>query len=405
MYEDADSKAHEAPKGQITETTLQAVLAAKKRLPHLYSISKLLTSLKAIALYKQEFRKFHTEKGYAHRDTLLWLGHLTKALAKQDKPEATTEAQQTLQASVLEVLKTEKNSQMLSDSAVTFATIYRNAGLESEAKRLMKQLRSQAIFAHSNLKLDPKIKLESYTWVFLVSFESTITGRKELYSSMMADLFMEVFLYQMYQRSIVQKMFFTTVLSYASRLLAFLKEVEDDAGLEIADKSVLEYFATNLEVKNLSSHILREFLHIVLVNLNEGEAEISILRAGLDATSVYMGKRKFAEARELAEYVDFFQKFYGGYDTLPKIDMGLRLAIVLVRSKAKLMNDPELRASSVALSGSIMKQIIKRFRTGKLQIVDLPIEQLNTACGLLGETQDLESLEVSIVPFFPWPLC
>ncbi|CAD6445073.1 c42f2e4b-2fcf-4437-ac29-47625158b686 [Sclerotinia trifoliorum] len=394
MYEDADSKAREAPKGQITEMTLQAVLAAKKRLPHLYSISKLSTSTEAIALYKQELSKFHTEKGYAHRYTLLWLGHLTKALAAQDKPEATTEAQQTLQASVIEILKTEKNPQILSDSAATFATIYKNTGLESDAKRLMKQLRSQAVFAQSNLKIDPKIKLENHTWVFLVSFESTITGRKEFYSSMMADLFMEVFLHQMYQRSIAQKMFFTTVLSYASRLLAFLKDIEDDAGLEIADESVLEYFAANLEVKkNLDSHILREFLHIVLVNLNDGEAGISILQAGLDATSAYMGKSKFAEAQELAEYVDFFQKFYGGYDTLPKVEMGLRLALVLVGTKNKLKNDPQLLASSVALSRSIMKQIVKRFRSGKLQIVDLPIEQLNTACGLLGETQDLESLE------------
>ncbi|ESZ97797.1 hypothetical protein SBOR_1806 [Sclerotinia borealis F-4128] len=382
MYEDAESKAHEAPKGKITETTLTAVLAAKKRLPHLYSISKLYTSTKAITLYKQEFSRFQTEKGYAHRDTLLWLGHLTKALAKQDKAEAISEAQQTLQASILEVLKTEKNSQILSDSAVTFATLYKNAGLESEALRLIKQLRSQAVFAHSDLKFGPKIKLESYTWVFLIAFESTVTGRKELYSSIMADLFMEVFLYQMYQRSITQKMFFATVLSYASRLLTFLGDVEDDAGLEIADKS-----------KNLGSHILREFLHIVLVNLNEGEAEIYILRAGLDAISVYMSKGKFAEAQELAEYVDRFQKFYGGYDTLAKIDMGLRLALVLTGNKTKPISDAQLRASSVALSGSIIKQIIQRFRTGKLQIVDLPIEQLNSACALLGEIQDLEALE------------
>ncbi|THV44928.1 hypothetical protein BGAL_0555g00020 [Botrytis galanthina] len=394
LYEEADVKVHEAPKGQITDATLAAVLAAKKRLPHLYSVSKLSASTKAITLYKQEFNKFHTEKGYVYRDTLLWLGHLTKALAKQDKPEAILEAQQTLQASILEVLKAEKNSQILSDSAVKFATIYKDARLESEAVRLTKQLRSQAIFAQSNLKLDPKFKLESYTWVFLVAFESTVTGRKELYSSIMADLFMEVFLYQMYQRSITQKMFFTTVLSYASRLLAFLMDVEDDAGLEIANKSILEYFAANLDVKkNLKSNTLLEFLHIVLVNLNEGEAEISVLRAGLDTTSVYMSKGKFAEGQELAEYVDRFQKFYGGYDTLPKIDMGIRLAQVLVGNRAKHITDAQLRASSVALSGSIMKQIIQRFRTGKLQIVDLPIEQLNSVCGLLGEIQDLEALE------------
>ncbi|KAI9641201.1 hypothetical protein NHQ30_010001 [Ciborinia camelliae] len=394
MYEDADSKAHEAPKGQITEATLAAVLAAKKRLPHLYSVSKLSVSTKAIALYKQEFSKFQTEKGYAHRDTLFWLGHLTKALSKQNKAEAISEARHTLQASILEVLKTEKNSQILSDSAVTFATLYKKAGLESEAVRLMNQLRSEAVFSHSDLKLAPKIKLESYTWVFLVGFESTVTGRKELYSSIMADLFMEIFLYQMYQRSIMQKMFFTTVLSYASRLLAFLKDVGDDSGLEIANKSVLEYFAANLGVKkNLSSHTLREFLQIVLVKFNEGETETSILRAGLDATSDYMSRGKFSEAQELAEYVDSFQKFYGGYDTLPKIDMGLSLALVLVGNKAKSFSDAQLRASSVTLSGSIMKQIIQRFRNGQLQIVDLPIQQLNIACGLLGEVQDLEALE------------
>ncbi|KAM0187431.1 hypothetical protein ACHAPC_004156 [Botrytis cinerea] len=394
LYEEADIKFHEAPKGQITAVTSAAVLASKNRLPHLYSISKLSASTKAIALNKQEFNKFRTEKGYVYRDTLLWLGHLTKALSKQDKPEAILEAQQTLEVSILEVLKTEKNSQILTDSAVKFATIYKNARLESEAVRLVKQLRSQAIFAHSNLKLDPNFKMESYTWVFLVAFESTITGRKELYSSIMADLFMEVFLYQMYQRSITQKMFFTTVLSYASRLLEFLMDVEDDAGLEIANKSILEYFATNLDVKkNLNSDTLREFLHVVLMNLNEGEAEISILRAGLDATSVHMSKGKFSEGQELAEYVDRFQKFYGGYDTLPKIDMGLRLAQVLVGNRAKHISDAHLRASSVALSGSIMKQIIQRFRTDKLQIVDLPIEQLNSVCGLLGEIQDLEALE------------
>ncbi|PQE21552.1 nacht domain protein [Rutstroemia sp. NJR-2017a WRK4] len=390
MYEDAGAKAHEAPKGHVSEATLSAVIAAKKRLPHLYSTSKLFASAKALTLYRQEFKKFQAEKGYSHRDTLHWLGHLTRALMKQGNTDSSNQAQHLLRSTVLEVLKQEKESQILADTAVTFANLYKRAGLESEARLLVRQLRTNAVFGSNG----SKDKLETYTWVFLVSFEATVTDRKEFFSSIMADLLTEVFLYQSYQRSISQKASFATVLSYASRLLSFLRNTDDEAGYEIADRQILDYFKAYLNIKTPENDkVIREFMQIVLFNLSEDRSDVSVLQVGIEAAGVHLSHGKFMEARELAYYLDQFQQLSGGYDDLVKIDMGLRLATTLAHYKNGQAIDAKIRSSLLDMSGSIMKQIIQRFRGGQFHIVDMPINDLNNACGLLGEINDLENLE------------
>jgi hypothetical protein len=127
----------------------------------------------------------------------MWLSLIAIANAKQGHLQATAKVSSNLETSVIDILRNE-NSQKLTNSASHLAGIYSKAGLQADAERLLKALRSQVIFGSSDLSkslaLASNTNLDHRTWVFLVSFETTFRGNRQYYSTIMADLINEVFL-------------------------------------------------------------------------------------------------------------------------------------------------------------------------------------------------------------------
>jgi tetratricopeptide (TPR) repeat protein len=407
MYEEADQKSREVAKGQVSESTLTAIQAARKRLPHLYSISKLSTSRRAITLYSEEWQSqtSNPKAGHAHRDALSWLSLLAIAHAKQGNKESTSKATQAVGLSVFEILKKEKSSQRLASSGSKIADIYLKSGLKSDAQQLLVQLRNQAVFGDSTLSkslgLASGVKLDPLTWVFIITLGVTladrkVAGRTEVFSSAMADLITEFFMYEEYQRSVSQKAPFLTTLVYGSRLLQFTKDIHDVAGTARVQTELLGYFATNLSApKTINQTVLAEFLQLVIVEIHTLEPDVSVLKTSTQAVNAYLDKATFQEAHDLSYLADRFQQFQGGYDSLVKIDLGLQLALVLAGRGKPKSPDPKIRATLFTLSTSITKQIIGTIRSANLNVTEVSISQLNDVSGLLGDQQNLDDLEVS----------
>jgi tetratricopeptide (TPR) repeat protein len=399
LYEEADQKSRDLPKGQISQPTLTSIVAARKKLPHLYSTSKLSISPRAITLYTEEFQNNHTKHGHAHRDTLIWLSLLIIAHAKQGNQDSTLKANQIVQASIIDILKNEKNTQRLADSGVKTAEIYVKSGLKPDAEKLLVHLRSQAVFGDSDLSkplgLAPGVKLDARVWVFIIAFQVTLAGRKDIYSSSMADLINEVFMYEAYRRSVSQKAPFLTTLVYGSRILQFTRDIHDDAGTTRVEKEVLEYFSTNLNApKTTNVSILREFFGVVITEIHTIEPDVSVLKTSLETVGGLVDKSKFQEAYDLAFLIDRFQQFQGGYSNLIKIDLGFKLALILAGRGKPKSPDQKLRSVMLELSSTITKQILKTVRAAQLSVTDIPIILLNEISGLLGEQDNLDDLEV-----------
>jgi len=400
LYEEADQKSRDLPKGQVSASTLAAIVAARGRLPHLYSTSKLAHSPKAITLYDGEFQKNYSKHGHAHRESLLWLTLIAIAHAKQGNAQSTAKGTSTLETSVVDILKNEKNTQKLADSSASLANIYIKAGLKTDAERLIRELRSQVIFGTSSLSksfsLASNTNLDRRTWVFIVSFETTLKGNRQYYSAIMADLINEVFLYEAYKRVISQKAPFLTTLGSGSRVLNFMRDIKDEPSHTKVDKELIEYVAANLNAsKTISPGVLRDFFELILVEVYKQDQDVSVLKSGSQSVLLYSDKGKLQEAYDLAGLVDRFQQFVGGYNNLEKIDLGIKLALVLAgRGKAR-SEDQKLRSAMFSLSGTILKQILVSARSTKIVLSDIPINQLNEVAGLLGEQRNLEDLEVS----------
>jgi tetratricopeptide (TPR) repeat protein len=400
MYEEADQKSLDIPKGQVSEPTMATIHTARTRLPKLYSTSNLAHSPRAIELYNGELRTHHSKHGHAHPASIEWLSLLAVAYAKQGNQDSTTKAHQTVKNSIVEILKGEKSSQKLYDSGVLLANIYLQAGLKTDAEQLTKQLRSQVVFGDSDLNkplnLARGTKLDKCTWVFLVSFETTLTGKNEFYSWEMANLINTVFMYGAYTHAVSEKSPFLPTLVYGSRLLQFTRDIGDDSTSARVEKELLEFFSTNLKAPNTPNNaVLGEFFHIVLVEVHKLDADSSVLRASLEKVRASVSKGKFQEAYELGLSVDHFQQFYGGYNNLDKIGLGLQLALLLGGVRGKTHPDQKLRASMSEASSTIMKQIMKFIRISQFDIIEIPIKELNDACGLLGDQQNLDDLEAS----------
>ncbi|KAG0653042.1 hypothetical protein D0Z07_0724 [Hyphodiscus hymeniophilus] len=397
MYEEADHKSRNLPKGQVTDSTLASIHAARKRLPLLYSISKLVHSPRAIELYNEELQAHHSKHGHVYAESITWLSLLTIAYTKQGSKDSTAKANHIIKSSVIEVLKGEKIAQKLYDSGASLAEVYLKAGLKTDAEQLAKQLRSQAIFGDSDLNkslnLASGTKLDKQTWVFLVSFETTLAGKRETYSWEMANLIRAVFMYGSFTHAISQKSPFLPTLIYGSRLLQFIKEADDDTVSSRVEKELLMYFSVNLRAPStINTSTIREFFNIVLVEVHEIDHDVSVLRAGTETVRAYVSKGKFQDVYDLALLVDHFQNFIGGYNGLEKIGLGLQLALLL-GGRSKMQPDQKLRAPMLEVSSSIMKQIMTFIRVSQLNITEIPIKELNDACGLLGDQKSLDALE------------
>ncbi|KUJ18660.1 uncharacterized protein LY89DRAFT_683570, partial [Mollisia scopiformis] len=398
MYEDADKHSREAPNGQISEFTLNRVGTNRRRLPHLYSISQLSTSPKAIPLYEQEWYTYHTKHGYSHGDSLKWLSLLAIAFAKQNNAESKTRATSSFHTSVTEILKKEKNSQRLWDSGSGLANVYLKAGMKSEGEQLLQQIRSQVIFGDSSLAQSLGVtssnNLDRRTWVFLVSFQTTLHGTRQMYTAIMADLINEVFLYDSYRRIVSQKAPFLDSFAHGARLLQFMRDVHDEPSHARVEKELLEYFSTNLSApKTINSSVLREFFEIALVEIHHQDMDISLLKAGTTSVVNYFDKGKYAEAHDMAFLVDRFQQFVGGYGSVEKIDYGLQIALAVAGYKNTKVPDAKLKTAMLELSGKIVKQLVQETRAGHVLLADIPLKDLNAASGLLGELGYLDELE------------
>jgi hypothetical protein len=359
----------------------------------------LIYSVRAIELYHEEFQKSHSKHGHGDAGSITWLSLLAIGYAKQGNNESTTKANHLIKSSIFEILRHEKNAQKLYDLGASLAEIYLKAGLKTDAEQLARQLRSQAIFGESDigksLNLAPGTKLDKRTWVFLVSFESTLAGKREIYSWEMANLIRTVFMYGAYTHAVSQKSPFLPTLIYGSLLLQFTKDIGDATTPARVEKEVLEYFSVNLKAPStFKTTALPEFFHVVLVEVHKIDHDVSILRAGLATVQAYVSKGKFQEAYELGLLVDNFQTFLGGYNSLEKIHLGLELALVL-GGRTKTHPDQKLRVLQLEVSNTIMKQIMKFVRGSQVDIIEIPLKELNDACGLLGDQKNLDELEVS----------
>jgi hypothetical protein len=351
-------------------------------------------------LYSEELQSQHSTFGYAHRDALKWLNFLSIALSKQDNKESLQKANEILEASIFNILKKEKSSQRLADSGLKIAEIYLNSGLRSDGEHLLSQLRSQAVFGVSNvskkLNLSPGTKLDPSAWVFIITFGVTLSGRKESFSSAMADLVSEFFMYEEYQRSTQQKGSFLTTLEYGSRLLQFTTNIGDISGTAIVESQLLEYFSANLNApKTTTKTVLAEFLQLVLVQIHTLEPDINILKIGSQVVNAYLDQGKVQEAHDWGYLLDRFQQFQGGYDSLEKIDLGLQVALVLAGRGNTKFQDSKTDGDTFKLSQSITKQIMETVRSSDINVMDVSIDLLNDACGLLGDHRNLNDLEVS----------
>lgn len=317
LYEEADQKSRDLPKGQISETTLITTHTNQSRLLMMYSTSKVSNSPKALPVYEAEYQRHHTKYGYSHRDSLTWLSFLVLGHAAHQHQNSLAKAKQSLQISAIEILNAEKNTQKLSDSGAKLADIYIKADLRSDAEKFSQSLRRQLIFGSLDISKSHSTSstsnLDRRSWVFLVSFDTTLIGDLKSYSSIMAALINEICLYDGYRRVAAQKSDFLTTISYGSRLLQFMANIKDEQSHTIFHQEVLHYFGTKLEVKFSSSLVVRRFFELVIAELPKRDVHINVYKSSYQSVTKYVEQKNFQEAYEMAYLVDRFQRYVGGF--------------------------------------------------------------------------------------------
>ncbi|KAJ9664804.1 hypothetical protein H2201_005025 [Coniosporium apollinis] len=396
LYEETFKKTSES--SSFTSTTIQRTITeAKQRLTALYA-TKSSTSSKAISMYVEEYKATTSAHGYASRTSIEQLSELVTFYSKQDSQELHMKAVETLNTSVTQIVRTEKDSTRLFESATTIARLYLQINQRETAYGLLQEMRRQVVTEDYKSYSKHDISIEGTdrrSFVFIVAFEQALKGStsESSFSEIMAALMTETLLYQTYTQSIRKKSGFEVTLSQGCRLLIFLQRQQRTEEHQRIDKELFEIFAQALHSQT-SSKTLRELFNICVHEMGSNNHDAAVIENATHAVRVHADASRFDSALALASFLSRFIRLHGGFASQQTVDAGFRLCLYLTGRGCKRCADQKLHQQMLELSTAILAEVLGAALRMKVKFIQMPIKELNELVGLLGEQRSYSALEM-----------
>lgn len=359
---------------------------------------------RAIIVVRERFESLKITFGWAHTETLTCLRELVFLQLKIKKQESHAIVIRMLVETCIEIVKTEKHSKHLYESAKFLGGIYISCGLSEQGRSMIEDLRLQIITGTSNeksgFKLDKALGKVSY--VFLVMFEQVIRGQIVSYSEIMADLLTETILYESYHRCIKSEKDVTVILIHAAKLRAFLSSHRRIVQKEILQKESFEIFIKKYETTiKRRDDIAFTFYLGLLKELGKEIREVQIGNAACAssiATVKYLlNEVRIQEAYDVATCALDFINHQRAFHLLQNVPYGFKLSGIMVGRDLdhplKADINPKLREKMLELSRKIIREVLRACKDSNINFIRLKLSELNDLAGLLGEQQNFADLE------------
>ncbi|KAL9615079.1 MAG: hypothetical protein Q9167_000502 [Letrouitia subvulpina] len=407
IYEEVLTKTKTATTTTVVSTTTITII--KKRLTEAYisvchheSVSTTIIE-RAIKVVLERYEYLRIELGWAHVETLGTLREVILMYMKLKKQEAQTIVVRMLLEASIEIIKSEVRSKTLHEAGKVVGEIFITSGVVDQAYEMVEEMRLQIITgspsSHNKLgfKLDKSTGRVSF--VFLVTLYQVLRGQFSIsYMEVMADYLTESVLYESYTSSL--KSSTVVVIGYAARLRAFLLGHKRFGQIEIIQNQSYDIF-----IKKWSLNTKREtgilFYISLLEHIGDEIRDINIgdvaCRSSVTKVRWLLENNRIQEAFEVAKCALEFINNQRAYHRLPNVPHGFKLSSLMAlrgfdkQWKAKIEHN--LYNNMLALSRSIMGEVLKACRESKIDFVRLQLRELNDLVALLGDQQNFGELE------------
>jgi hypothetical protein len=388
---------HQDTKKISSASILSIISTTKQRLAYLYSISG-ITHDRAQALYLAEFESSKNKHTYSHPETLSWLDLLITCYRKRNTTETNHLASQTLQDVAINIILYEKDSTRLYESSKTIARIYSDQKVTTpSASDYLSELRRHVVSGESNIVQLKGKTTERRAYPFIIGFEETIRGlgASGQFSVLMSELMTESLLTESYMKAKKSNASFDSIFGYGARLRLFYRrhERKDSARL---DEELLEIFTQKIVGnRETDKAAIRQFFDIVVSEHGKDQQDVIILQNVAAAVLRACNENQFQRGLSLAILSDAYVHHYDGFRSHIKVENAFKICLYLAGHGTKKCPDAKLQHSLLNFSSRLLKEVLRDAKAIQLNMVALPVDELNTLVGLLGLQKNYEDLEVS----------
>jgi len=390
----------------IMQTT---IIEVRKRLAQLYAVHTSSTS-KAEVIYIESWEEYKGKHGCSHDESLSRLYELIMFFKKQNTKECTHTATITLQATIIEIITKEKDTQRLFAAAESIAKLYVALGLKGLAAELLQELRLQldSVEVKTSKKFGFSLRtghaLDRRSFIFVVTFEETLKGNcsTNLYAELMTDLVTETTLYESWMRTLKYGGSFESSMSVGARLRLFLVSKHRDEECNRITEELWELFQSSIGKQPKKSGIIWELFLTCVKEMGAEEHDLTVLETAATAVVTHYERGDFAGSYKLATWTYKYVKVHGGFIEQRNLAVGFKISLCMAGKGSppwKRCQDEKLMVVMMELSRTVLTEVLKASESEHMSFSKMRIEEVNLIVGLLGEQQNFKDLEVFTIPF------
>jgi tetratricopeptide (TPR) repeat protein len=405
LYEDVSSRS----KTVTTRTSVSDINQALSTLYIKQLQSSSSTNLKAetvqraLQMSETQLKDSTRQYGYSHESSLNHLRELSVLYTRQQKTDL---AVKQLSTAVAAIVTNEKSSQKQIESAVSIASTFRSIEQVNTAQSLVQELHRQICAKDTRYasKWSFDLTKSSRTSLaFLAALQYNLRKDTSItFGEIMADLTMEYLYFEQFHQTLINNESLTNILLAAAPLRWFLRRNGQDEMITVVEDQAVSLFVKRdaRDLNTLSKESPRIFIIGIMDHLGNGRNKSfnrSVILASNDSVTKLTKAKKFPEAYDIAHLGYLYASKNDGYNGPRAISMGFKLASLLVGREGEKCQDAALRKKMLELSNKIVKRIFEICKSLNINFAQVQLYELSHLSLLLGEQEDYETLEVSLL--------
>jgi tetratricopeptide (TPR) repeat protein len=405
LYEDVSNRS----KTVTTRTSVSDINQALSTLYIKQLQSSSSTNLKAetvqraLQMSETQLKDSTRQYGYSHESSLNHLRELSVLYTRQQKTDL---AVKQLSTAVAAIVTNEKSSQKQIESAVSIASTFRSIEQVNTAQSLVQELHRQICAKDTRYasKWSFDLTKSSRTSLaFLAALQYNLRKDTSItFGEIMADLTMEYLYFEQFHQTLINNESLTNILLAAAPLRWFLRRNGQDEMITVVEDQAVSLFVKRdaRDLNTLSKESPRIFIIGIMDHLGNGRNKSfnrSVILASNDSVTKLTKAKKFPEAYDIAHLGYLYASKNDGYNGPRAISMGFKLASLLVGREGEKCQDAALRKKMLELSNKIVKRIFEICKSLNINFAQVQLYELSHLSLLLGEQEDYETLEVSLL--------
>jgi tetratricopeptide (TPR) repeat protein len=405
LYEDVSNRS----KTVTTRTSVSDINQALSTLYIKQLQSSSSTNLKAetvqraLQMSETQLKDSTRQYGYSHESSLNHLREFSVLYTRQQKTDL---AVKQLSTAVAAIVTNEKSSQKQIESAVSIASTFRSIEQVNTAQSLVQELHRQICAKDTRYasKWSFDLTKSSRTSLaFLAALQYNLRKDTSItFGEIMADLTMEYLYFEQFHQTLINNESLTNILLAAAPLRWFLRRNGQDEMITVVEDQAVSLFVKRdaRDLNTLSKESPRIFIIGIMDHLGNGRNKSfnrSVILASNDSVTKLTKAKKFPEAYDIAHLGYLYASKNDGYNGPRAISMGFKLASLLVGREGEKCQDAALRKKMLELSNKIVKRIFEICKSLNINFAQVQLYELSHLSLLLGEQEDYETLEVSLL--------